>query len=260
VEGAAHAAGVRALPEGDPTFMSTFSLSVLAWVPVSPLAGIACSARRPFHPDRLHAFLTQHFELRQPQWEDDCAGGASNHSHGHHLHSHEPCLRHSHSRGQTHQGGSLQQAVLQASNASQQAAAAMHRLAQQAAMRGSDTSSQERSLLAAAAAATSAAAAASAAAALILSQLSKPGSAACSTAEAAHQPASSGGRVCGHHGLLHVSPTEAADRRSCVAGSFGQLCRSRGLIWLATRPGLCGEWSQVGRKCAPAAFCAWPVC
>ena len=43
-----------------------------------------------------------------------------------------------------------------------------------------------------------------------------------------------------------MSATEAASRQARLTSECGQLCRSKGFIWLATRPDLCGEWSQAG--------------
>ena len=43
-----------------------------------------------------------------------------------------------------------------------------------------------------------------------------------------------------------MSAAEAQERQARLAASYGQLLRSKGFLWLATRPDLCGEWSQVG--------------
>lgn len=237
----AHPYGVTTLAEGGPLLCPLPAAA--SHLLLRPPGLLHCSARRPFHPGRLHAFITQHFVLQQPHWENDCAGEGSNHSHGDALHNHEHGDGEPYSHGQAR---SLQQAVLQASAAAAQAAAAMHSLTQQATAGGSHASSPDQGLLAAAAAATSAAAAAATAAALIVSQLSKPGGEDGSLVETTLQPAISGGRGCAHHPLVCVSPAEAARRSSRLAATFGQLVRSRGLIWLATRPSLYGEWSQVG--------------
>ena len=46
-----------------------------------------------------------------------------------------------------------------------------------------------------------------------------------------------------------VSAAEAQQRQARLAATYGQLLRSKGFVWLATRPDLFGEWSQVGAGC-----------
>lgn len=37
-------------------------------------------ARRPFHPERLHAFITSHLLLQEPDWSDALASEDGEHS------------------------------------------------------------------------------------------------------------------------------------------------------------------------------------
>ena len=142
----------------------------------------------------------------------------------------------------------MQQAVLQASQASQQAAAALQSVVQHHAALGSGTTIQQQALLATVAAATSAAAAASSAAALLLSQL-QLGNSGDGVAAALDAPCTHGSQEApAQHprgGQPSVSAAEAQQRQALLTATCGQLLRSKGFVWLATRPNLCGEWSQV---------------
>lgn len=224
------------------------------------ISSVVYRARRPFHPARLHDFLTTHFVLQEPDWSEALAEEAeAEHSHalcnGHHHH-------HSGSDTQQQQqglSGTVQQAVLHASQAAAQAATALQAVVQQQTGATGGSSAEQQALLATVAAATSAAAAASSAAAILLSQL-QAGSAA---AQAASLPTpQQQQQQQQHHDHHHahgphahqqyrqhgppVSAAEAASRQARLTAECGQLCRSKGFVWLATRPDLCGEWSQAG--------------
>lgn len=43
-----------------------------------------------------------------------------------------------------------------------------------------------------------------------------------------------------------ASAKQAADKRQSLYKDYGQLLRSKGFVWVATRPNHCGEWSQAG--------------
>ena len=221
------------------------------------IGSLVYRARRPFHPARLHAFLTTHFVLQEPDWSEALAAEAAEAA----AHDHAACNGHHHHPGgpqqqqqQQQQGlsGPVQQAVLHASQAAAQAATALQALVQQqAAVAGG--SSEQQALLATVAAATSAAAAASSAAAILLSQMQLGGGAA--APQAAALPALPSQQDTHAHPHPHphyrqhgpaVSAAEAAARQERLTAECGQLCRSKGFVWLATRPDLCGEWSQAG--------------
>lgn len=166
---------------------------------------------------------------------------------------------------------SVQAAVLHASQAAQQAASALQTIVQeQAAAASGGSNPQQQALLATVAAATSAAAAASSAAAILLAQLQLGAGSGAATAQAVAQPASSSQAQQLHspahphpHSHYHqqglaVSAEEAHRRQERLTAECGQLCRSKGFVWLATRPDLCGEWSQVRRFlccCCCCCFC-----
>ncbi|BDA42376.1 probable metal chaperone YciC at N-terminal half [Coccomyxa sp. Obi] len=96
LEKAARAAGwLKTLQEGETVKPETEEYGIGSFV---------YRARRPFHPERLHAFITSHLLLQEPDWSDALAsedgecdhdhsheeGGCSHdHSH-HHSHSHQP--------------------------------------------------------------------------------------------------------------------------------------------------------------------------
>lgn len=231
------------------------------------IASIVYRARRPFHPGRLHAFLTSHFVLQEPDWSEALAAEAAEH----HGHDHSHCNGHDHHHEGSHQHrgassddataalqpqqqqqqqgleSSVQSAVLHASQAAQQAASALQAVVQQqAATAGGPGTEQQQALLATVAAATSAAAAASSAAAILLSQLHvSAGTPALQASSGQAQQQLQ--QALGHsHTGPAVAGAEAAARQAKLAASYGQLLRSKGFIWLATRPDLCGEWSQVG--------------
>ena len=222
-------------------------------------------ARRPFHPGRLHNFLTTHFVLQEPDWSEALAAEAEEEQH-----DHTQCNGHHHHSGSSAPGqqqqqqqqlnGTVQQAVLHASQAAAQAATALQAVVQQQAA-GSGSSPEQQALLATVAAATSAAAAASSAAAILLSQLQLGGTAAAAQAAALPATQQQQQQQGHHHDHAHghphphqhyrqhgppVSAAEAASRQARLTAECGQLCRSKGFIWLATRPDLCGEWSQAG--------------
>ncbi|KAL4436621.1 hypothetical protein ABPG75_003760 [Micractinium tetrahymenae] len=234
------------------------------------IASIVYRARRPFHPGRLHDFLAAHFVLQEPDWSEALAAEAAEHDHdhsqcnGHHHHHHH---QHSHQHGsssyhtpsgaqqaqQQQEGlaGTVQAAVLHASQAAQQAASALQAVVQQqAAAAAGPAGEQQQALLATVAAATSAAAAASSAAAILLSQLQVTPAAPAlqngnTQAQHQHQHQQPAAQAHAHPGPV-VSAAEAAARQARLTSTCGQLLRSKGFIWLATRPDLCGEWSQAG--------------
>ena len=235
--------------------------------PPLPRLHPARSARRPFHPARLHAFLTSHFVLQEPDWSEALEAEAE--------HDHAACNGHHHHHGdcghaadqQQGLGAPVQAAVLHASQAAQQAATALQTMVQQQAA-GASSDPQQQALLATVAAATSAAAAASSAAAVLLSQLqaaAQPAGANQVQVQAQQQQQQQQQQQAAHglshahsHGHSHAQPhyrqhgpavsaEEAARRQERLAAECGQLCRSKGFVWLATRPDLCGEWSQVRR-------------
>ncbi|EFN52146.1 hypothetical protein CHLNCDRAFT_58985 [Chlorella variabilis] len=222
------------------------------------ISSIVYRARRPFHPARLHDFLNRHFVLQEPDWSEALAAEQERNQPLAHCdgcqdrdHSHVFRGRHdSRSHLEASQlAGPVQQAVLQASQASQQAAAALQSVVQHHAALGSGTTIQQQALLATVAAATSAAAAASSAAALLLSQL-QLGNSGDGVAAALDAPCTHGSQEAPaqHHrgGQPSVSAAEAQQRQALLTATCGQLLRSKGFVWLATRPNLCGEWSQAG--------------
>jgi hypothetical protein len=194
-----------------------------------------CRARRPFHPQRLHAFLTKHFLLQEPGWGQAGGPKQDNLAHSHH----ENCSGHHHPHSPAG-AGSVHQTLLQASEQSQQAAAALQSMVQEVVgSEGATRSVQEQALLATVAAAASAAAAAASAAGLLLSQQQHGvgGAGAGVAAGPAH-------RDCDEQGA--ASSAEPQQRQQLLTDSYGHLLRSKGFVWLASRPNLCGEWTQVG--------------
>ncbi|PRW34073.1 cobalamin synthesis P47K [Chlorella sorokiniana] len=230
------------------------------------ISSVVYRARRPFHPGRLHDFLTTHFVLQEPDWSEALAEEAEAealHDHaqcnGHHHHHHSGSSSAHAQQQQPGLDGTVQQAVLHASQAAAQAATALQAVVQQQAA-GSSSSPEQQTLLATVAAATSAAAAASSAAAILLSQLQLGSGSAAGQAVALPASQQQQQQQQGHshaHGHAHphqhyrqhgppVSAAEAASRQARLTAQCGQLCRSKGFVWLATRPDLCGEWSQAG--------------
>ncbi|KAI3426100.1 hypothetical protein D9Q98_008068 [Chlorella vulgaris] len=197
--------------------------------------GMVYRARRPFHPQRLHAFLTKHFLLQEPGWGQAGGPKQDNLAHSHH----ENCSGHHHPHSPAG-AGSVHQTLLQASEQSQQAAAALQSMVQEVVgSEGATRSVQEQALLATVAAAASAAAAAASAAGLLLSQQQHGvgGAGAGVAAGPAH-------RDCDEQGA--ASSAEPQQRQQLLTDSYGHLLRSKGFVWLASRPNLCGEWTQAG--------------
>lgn len=169
-------------------------------------------ARRPFHPARLHDFMSQHFLLQEPDWraamEDD----------GEDLGAGAVAAAHS----------ALQAAVA----AAQEATDALRNLTV-----GGAVAEAQHPLLTAAVSLAEAASTTLDSATSVLSQLAAP---ATSSTASHSQPTQA---TAGH---AEISVAEAAPRRERLHAAYGQVLRSKGFVWLASRPELCGEWSQAG--------------
>ena len=162
-------------------------------------------ARRPFHPQRLHAFATRHFVLQEPDWSEALAAERGT-------------RQDARLSGGLHGGDPISTAVLQASQSAQESTQALSALLSKRQLSGRDD--DDDLLLAAAAASASTAAAASAASLLILQRLM-----------AAPSPA---------------RPAAGNKHGHLLEARFGKVLRSKGFVWLASRPDLCGEWSSAG--------------
>jgi G3E family GTPase len=208
--------------------------------------GIGCfiyRARKPFHPERLHKFMTDHFLLQEPDWNDAIAdeNGAES-------------FEDEEQRIELLIDGARESAEV-AAKAAQEVADALKQLE----LEESSTNSISQGyapLVAAAAAAATAAVAASSSVALLISQISEK-----KQQQKQENNATNAKHFHDHSGHEHNHQTRApipatpmssedvaaaSARRQRLHSSFGQVLRAKGFAWLASRPDLCGEWSQAG--------------
>lgn len=200
-------------------------------------------ARKPFHPQRLHTFMTEHFLLQEPDWDDAIAedeGGEEEENE------------------EKEMIAVAKESAAVAAAAAQQVADALRQLDLNQKTNGDDeyVNQQYAPLVAAAAAAATAAAAASSSVALLISQIS----------DKKERYQNGDNNNAAHSSHNHHNPTNTAlptapipatpmseeeiatarVRRQRLFSSFGQVLRAKGFAWLASRPDLCGEWSQAG--------------
>lgn len=186
-------------------------------------------ARKAFHPARLHEFMTKHFLLQEPDWREAMGEEEGEEE-----------------SGSASLGNDLMQAAQESATA---AAAAAQQTADALSQLELETS--QAPLLAAATAAAAAAAAASSAVAMLLTQLPRPQIV--EEHECNHPDHHDHAHDHAHaHTNVHSEPMSAhdvaaaAERRERLHSSFGQVLRAKGFAWVASRPDLCGEWSQAG--------------
>jgi G3E family GTPase len=189
--------------------------------------------RKPFHPGRLHTFMKEHFLLQEPDWNDAIA---------------------EENEEEKGEDDELIEAAKEsadvAATAAQEVADALHQLGltnkNTAAANG--TSETYAPLVAAAEAAATAAAAAAASVALLISQISEKKNQENHSHDHDHHSHSTGAAAAPIPATPMSSDEIAAasTRRERLHSSFGQVLRAKGFAWLASRPDLCGEWSQAG--------------
>lgn len=180
-------------------------------------------SRKPFHPARLYAFMSTYFCLQEPDWKEAMGLVPEN---------------------EEEEGVSagliavpikepltvVRESAMSAADAAENAAKALRQLCSLDDTGASDSRNEliNKLMMSAAVSAASAASAASSCAAMIL---------------AMEMTTTSSKRT---------KKTVADDddvfqqRRQQLHESFGQLLRSKGFVWVATRRDLCGEWSQAG--------------
>lgn len=180
-------------------------------------------ARRPFHPQRLCNFMTAHFLLQEPDWSDAMAD-ATHHNHTNHL---------------TGMKDGSMQAVQDASCAVQ------HLLSTLESMVSSDIhqNARTKTMMDAAISSAAAAVAATKSVALLLSRMGHSDDAWTllpNTTPNNHRSTQLRFNTAAHQ------HDKASKRRQRLFTSHGQVLRSKGFIWLSSRPELCGEWSHAG--------------
>jgi G3E family GTPase/thiol-disulfide isomerase/thioredoxin len=174
-------------------------------------------SRKPFHPGRLYAFMSTYFCLQEPDWREAMGMVPENEEE-------EKVPNGLISAVPTKEPLTIvRESAMSAANAAENAAKALRQLCSLDGSVASDSGNEF--MLSAALSAASAASAASSCAAMIL----------------AMEMATSSKQI----------KTVAGDdvvkkRRHQLHESFGQLLRSKGFVWIATRRDLCGEWSQAG--------------
>jgi len=206
------------------------------------IASFIYRARKPFHPQRLHTFMTEHFLLQEADWNDAIADVEEEEE----------------GRNQENENELIdvaKESAEVAAHATQEVADALHRLEITQTTNGDDDGNNSYvSLVAAAAAAATAAAAASSSVTLLISQISDKMEHFRNSVDADHPSHN-------QHNHTHTATTAApipatpmsdeeraaaSARRKRLHSSFGQVLRAKGFAWLASRPDLCGEWSQAG--------------
>lgn len=197
-------------------------------------------ARKAFHPARLHEFMTKYFLLQEPDWRE----AMGEEEEGEEEESDSELVSYDLMQA-------AQESATAAAAAAQQTADALTQLGLETSSEGQNEEGNSHApLLAAATVAAAAAAAASSAVAMLLTQL--PRQQIVEEHECSHPD---------HHHHSHHAHSQphvnseplsahdvaaAAERRERLHSSFGQLLRAKGFAWVASRPDLCGEWSQAG--------------
>lgn len=189
------------------------------------IGSLVYRARRPFHPGRLYDFISKHFILQEPDWRDAMEDGWDGKSG---LLSVGVSGRMGSMPRDT--DGAARQAAIASAEAAQRVVEALKEL------QGAGIAGQDGALLTAAATAAAAAAAASSAVAQLIAQLPLH--------DSVNRALSNAGASL-HRNLAHEGES-AVQPRARLTASFGQVFRSKGFIWIASRPDLCGEWSQAG--------------
>ncbi|KAG2438855.1 hypothetical protein HXX76_005395 [Chlamydomonas incerta] len=243
---------LKAIREGTDLVPETAEYGITSWV---------WRSRRPFHPARLHALLSAHWVLQQPDWSEADGGGAG----GGGEEEQEEQEEEQEEEEQEEEGevdrGKMNKEVGAAARAAQQAAAALSKALAAAAPpagkkgKGGDAAAALQAVAgaaaaaatAASAAAVAAAAAAAAAATAAASFGSGSGSAAASTA-AKRSAAAAAAAAPAAAAATAAAPDPAAAAAAAAArtAAYGQVLRSKGFVWLGGRRDHVGEWSSAG--------------
>jgi G3E family GTPase len=193
-------------------------------------------ARKPFHPERLHKFMIEHFLLQEPDWNDAIADDEQ--------------LKEEEKTEEDELIEVATESAEVAAAAAQEVADALHQLQLKNANNNTSDRKTSTPLVAAAAVAATAAAAAASSVALLISRISEK--------KQQEQDHSGHGHTHSHTSAAAASApipatpmsdeevAAASARRQRLHSTFGQVLRAKGFAWLASRPDLCGEWSQAG--------------
>ncbi|KAG2495666.1 hypothetical protein HYH03_006266 [Edaphochlamys debaryana] len=213
---------LKAIREGTDLVPETAEYGISSWV---------WRSRRPFHPGRLHALVSRHWVLQEPDWAlgEGEEEGAEEGEQG------------------VGREGEVERSVAAAAAAAQQAAAAIAGMfggggagVGGGGLAGVQAAAGAAAAAAASAAAAAAAAASAAAAAAAAASAANPSAAARSTAAQGSTSAATSAPP------PPPSPAEAAAKGAARTAAFGQVLRSKGFVWLAGRDDHCGEWSSAG--------------
>jgi hypothetical protein len=206
-----------------PSVAETSETPVISWTSGAPVIYVA---KRPFHPGRLAALLRRHFTLTTESVSDgEGSGGGGEGSRGG-----------GGAMTMTGGGGGADNVTVAADAAARAAAAAaaaaeamMARLSDSL---GDSSSRVDPALLAASAVVTSSSAAAAAATA--------------AAAAAAHLLSRLLSSPSSHPGAVTMQNNTSAPAAAPAAasGPFSGVTCSAGVVWIASRPALCGVWTQ----------------
>lgn len=162
------------------------------------ISSFVFKARRPFHPIKIHRFMTEHFALQEPDWSDAIADTK------------------------------MDKIVKEAQDSLKQALDHLEESKQ--AIEGL------KSLKVASSSVDS-----------LLQSLKESMESVSSTSNALVELQNiSAEETVGGHGASSSGTSEASKAFESLKKKYGNVLRSKGFIWLASRPDLCGEWSQAG--------------
>ena len=162
------------------------------------ISSFVFKARRPFHPVKIHKFMTEHFALQEPDWSDAIADTKMDKI----VKDAQESLKH----------------ALDHLEESKQAIEGLKSLKV-------DSSSVES---------------------LVQSLIESMESVSSTSNALTELQRVSAEETAGGHAASSSGTTGAAKAFESLKQKYGNVLRSKGFIWLGSRPDLCGEWSQAG--------------